>query len=108
MRSVILIILGMLATASAEPEPAELEGYWAGALMREGSVLLLEVELEETDGGLISRTTVPEWYWYRGIERPAEATENGLRFELFFADREAELAYDQRHQHRRYARRAHG
>jgi len=44
-----------------EATEASLLGYWEGAYLRDGSVQILKMELEQNDGNLLARFTVPDW-----------------------------------------------
>ncbi|MEL6416666.1 MAG: hypothetical protein AAFQ15_17180, partial [Pseudomonadota bacterium] len=39
-------------------------GYWTGAIIKDGSVLPVELEIEKSDGAFIARTEFPDWFFY--------------------------------------------
>ncbi|MEM9401725.1 MAG: alpha/beta hydrolase [Pseudomonadota bacterium] len=39
-------------------------GYWTGAIIKDGSVLPIELEIEKSDDAFIARTEFPDWFFY--------------------------------------------
>ena len=56
-----LMIPGLVLAQAPDSTLAPLVGYWEGAYLREGSVQVLKMELEEQQGALQARFTVPDW-----------------------------------------------
>lgn len=56
-----LVIPGLVLAQTPDPTLTSFAGYWEGAYLREGSVQILKMELEERQGALEARFTVPDW-----------------------------------------------
>ncbi|MEE4199944.1 alpha/beta hydrolase family protein [Erythrobacter sp.] len=71
-------------------------GYWTGAIVKEGSVLPVEIDIEATEEGLRADTRFSDWYFYSPSNfEIVRKTANGLIIEDFLAG-DAVLALEPR------------
>ncbi|NBC16788.1 MAG: hypothetical protein GVY18_05645, partial [Bacteroidetes bacterium] len=55
----------------------DVEGYWLGAFVRDGSVQVLEAEFYPEDDTMRAAMTIPDWTYYRPYVRPVTRDEDG-------------------------------
>ncbi|MEM1106761.1 MAG: alpha/beta hydrolase [Pseudomonadota bacterium] len=69
--------------ATAEPAGAfDPTGHWTGAIIKDGSVLAVALEIEETVDGLRAQTRFPDWYFYTpSTFETVRATPSGIIIE---------------------------
>ena len=89
---VLALVQGSLVQAQGS-EDFDPSGHWTGAIVQEGSVLPLEVTIEEAEEGYRAKTAFPDWIFYRASGFDAvRVTEDGLVIEdLLGADAVLEL-----------------
>ncbi|WP_390587735.1 hypothetical protein, partial [Erythrobacter sp. MTPC3] len=67
-RFVLLIMIMTLVPLSAlQAETADEfdpSGFWTGAILKDGSVLPVEIQIDETQDGYQATSRFPDWYFY--------------------------------------------
>lgn len=85
--SIILVaMLQSFAIHAQEPDEFDPAGYWTGAIIKDGSVLPVEVQIDRTDEGLEATTRFPDWlFYYPDATETVRRTEQGLVIEDMLA-----------------------
>ncbi|MEO1643252.1 MAG: alpha/beta fold hydrolase [Pseudomonadota bacterium] len=75
-------VLGMSGFQAHADEEFDPTGYWTGAIIKNDSVLPVELQISFSEDGLRSKTTFPDWLFYRpyGFEN-VRVTSTGLIIE---------------------------
>ncbi len=73
--------------ALADQNPSfDPSGYWTGAIIKNGSVLPVELEIEKSDDTYIARTEFPDWFFYTpSSSETVRITPDGLIIEDLLA-----------------------
>lgn len=92
----LILLIGFAAASSAwaQDEVAfDPSGYWTGAIIKNESVLRVEMQIDQTDEGLRATTTFPDWFAYFPNKRDiVRRTQDGLVIEgLLASDATLEL-----------------
>ena len=68
-------------------------GYWTGAIIQDGSVLPIELEIEKSEDAFLARTKFPDWFFYTPSSfETVRTTPDGLIIEdLYAGDANLEL-----------------
>ncbi|MEM6584981.1 MAG: alpha/beta hydrolase [Pseudomonadota bacterium] len=80
LSAVLAILLAHSFAAFAQtPDRFDPVGHWTGAIVKEGSVLPVEIEIEATPDGYQARTTFVDWHLYRqSSPDPVRQTPEGI------------------------------
>ncbi|MEM1087557.1 MAG: prolyl oligopeptidase family serine peptidase [Pseudomonadota bacterium] len=78
----ILALSGSLNLNAQTSDTFDPSGYWTGAIIKNDSILPIELEVSSTQDGFQARTTFPDWIFYRpfGYENVIR-TQKGLIIE---------------------------
>ena len=80
--------------ALADPEPEfDPSGYWTGAIIKNGSVLPIELEIVKPEGAFVARTEFPDWFFYTpsSVETVRTTSEGLIIEDLLSGDAVLEL-----------------
>ena len=85
----LILLIGFAAGSSAWAQDKvafDPTGYWAGAIIKNDSVLRFEMQIDQTDEGFRATTTFPDWFAYAPNKREiVRRTQNGLVIEDLLA-----------------------
>lgn len=60
----LIALILCLSSSVAQSTPSPIEGYWEGAMVRDGSVRVIRIEFFKTDSGLRARIEMPDLITY--------------------------------------------
>jgi len=82
---VTILVQGFEASAQS-PDSFDPTGYWTGAIIKGGSVLPVEIQIDEGEDGYQARTVFPDWLFYDPSSfETARTTSDGLIIEDLLA-----------------------
>lgn len=87
---ILLLMVTMLLQGfninAQTPDTFDPTGFWSGAIIKDGSVLPVEIQIDEADEDYQARTVFPDWYFYNPSSfEPVRTTSNGLIIEDLLA-----------------------
>ncbi|MEM9938588.1 MAG: alpha/beta fold hydrolase [Pseudomonadota bacterium] len=87
---ILLLLVTMLIqgfnTNAETPDSFDPTGYWTGAIIKDGSVLPVEIQIDEAGEDYQARTVFPDWYFYNPSSfESVRTTQNGLIIEDLLA-----------------------
>ena len=90
----VTLSLFSVPVAFADPEPEfDPSGYWTGAIIKDGSVLPIELEIEKSEDTFVARTEFPDWFFYTpsSVETVRTTSEGLIIEDLLSGDAVLEL-----------------